>query len=107
MPIKKTKMPHRLCCLFDRTNMQRGCKWQIVYGITVFADLQGPFDAVQFGASGHKLYKAGITNNFLSVFSSFLTDRFYRNFVNSCAKDWACTTIGVSQGSLLSALLYS
>ena len=72
------------------------------YGIAVFADLQGAFDAVWRKGALYKLHKAGITNNLLSVFSSFLTDRLYRNLVNSYTSDWAYTTTGVPQGFLLS-----
>ena len=49
--------------------------------IVVFGDLLGAFDAVWRKGVLYKLHKAGITNNLLSVFSSFLTDRFYRNLV--------------------------
>ena len=76
------------------------------YGIAVFADLQGAFDAVWRKGAINKLLKAGITNNLLSVFSSFLRDRFYRNLVNSYTSDWACTTTGVLQGSLLSSFTF-
>ena len=41
-----------------------------------------------------------------SVFSSFLTDRFYRNLGNTCTSDWACTTTGVLQGFLLSLCIF-
>ena len=76
------------------------------YGIAVFADLQGAFDAVWRKGALYKLHKAGITNNLLSVFSSFLTDRLYRNLVNSYTSNWACTTTGVPQGSLLSPFIF-
>ena len=75
------------------------------YGIAGFADLQGAFDAVWGKGALNKLHKAGITNN-LSVFSSFLTDGFSRNLVNSHTSDWACTTTSVPQGSLLSPLKF-
>ena len=52
------------------------------------------------------MHKVGITNNLFSVFSSFLTDRFYRNLVNSYTNDWACTTTGVPQGSLLNSFIF-
>ena len=52
------------------------------------------------------MHKVGITNNLFSVFSSFPTDRFYRNLVNSYTNDWACTTTGVPQGSLLSSFIF-
>ena len=45
------------------------------YGIPVFADLQGAFDEVLMKGAVHKLHRAGITNNLLSVFTAFwLTD---------------------------------
>ena len=50
--------------------------------------------------------KQVITNNLLSGFSSFLTDRLYRNLGNSYTSDWACTTTGVPQGSLLSPFIF-
>ena len=76
------------------------------YGIAVFSDLHGASDAVWRKGTLYKLYKAGITNNLLSVFSSFLTERLYRNLVNSYTSDWACTTTGVPQGSLLSPFIF-
>ena len=76
------------------------------YDIAVFADLQGAFDAVWKKGALYKLHKAGITNNFLSVFSSFLTDRVYRNLFNSYTSDWACTTTGVPHRSLLSPFIF-
>ena len=68
------------------------------YSIDVFADLLGAFDAVWRKGALYKLHKAGITNNLLSVFSSFLTGRSYRNLVNSYTSDWASTNTGVPQG---------
>ena len=52
------------------------------------------------------MHKAGITNNLLLVFSSFLTDRFCRNLVDSYISDWAGTTTGVPQLSLLSLFIF-
>ena len=43
-----------------------------------------------------------ISLTIFSVFSSFLTDRLYRN---SYTSDWAYTTTGVPQGSLLSPFI--
>ena len=74
------------------------------YGIAVFADLQGAFHAVWGKGALYKLHKAGITNNLLSVFSSFLTDRFYRNLVNSYTNEWVCTTTDVPQRFFFIAL---
>ena len=89
--------------------IERMCEWVASgkYGIIVFADLLGAFDAVWRKGALHKLlHKAGITNNLLSVFSSFLTDRLYRNLVNSYTSDSACTTTGVPRGSLLSSFIF-
>ena len=57
------------------------------YGIAVMADLEGAFDTVWREEAIYKLHKAGINNNLLSVFSSFLSDRFSRNLVNSYTID--------------------
>ena len=76
------------------------------YGLAVFDDLQGAFDAVLRKGPLYNLHKAGITNHLLSVFSSFLTDKSYKNLVNSYTSDWACTTTGVPQGSVLSPFIF-
>ena len=76
------------------------------YGNAVFANLQGVFDAAWRKGALCKLHKAGITNNLLSVFSSFLTDRLYRNLINSYTSDWACTTTLIPQGFLLSLFIF-
>ena len=57
--------------------IEQMCEWgaSSKYYIAVFADLQGAFDAVWRKGALYKLRKAGITNNLLSVFSSFLRDR--------------------------------
>ena len=76
------------------------------YGIAVMADLEGAFDPVWREGAIYKLHKAGINNNLLSVFSSFLSDRYSRNLVNSHTSDWFQTTLGVPQGSILSPLIF-
>ena len=53
------------------------------YGIVVFADLQGAFDSVWRKGALYKLHQAGIKSHLLAVFSSFFTDRSFRNLVNS------------------------
>ena len=70
------------------------------------ADLEGAFDTVWREGAIYKLHKAGINNNLLSVFSSFLSDRYSRNLVNSHTSDWVQTTLGVPQGSILSPLIF-
>ena len=52
------------------------------------------------------MHKASINNNLLSVVSNFLTDRLYRNLVNSYTSDWACITTSIPQGSLRSPLIF-
>ena len=75
------------------------------YDISVFANLQGAFDVVWRKGAQYKSHKAGITNNLLSVFSSFLIERFYGNVVDSSPAPLtgACsTTTDVPQGSIIS-----
>ena len=58
------------------------------------------------GGRGHysyKLHKAGITI-FSQSFPAFSLT--YTNLVNSCTRDWACTTTSVPQGSLLSPFIF-
>ena len=76
------------------------------YGIAVMADLEGAFDTVWREGAIYKLHKAGINNNLLLVFSSFLSDRYSRNLMNSHISDWFQTTLGVPQGSILSPLIF-
>ena len=75
-------------------------------GIVVFADLQGAFDSVWRKGALYKLHQAGINSNLLSVFSSFFTDRSFRNLVNSYTSEWSFSYTGVPQGSLLSPLIF-
>ena len=70
------------------------------------ADLEGAFDTVWREGAVYKLHEASIKNNLLSVFCSFLQDRFSRNLVNSYSSDWFLTDVGVPQGSLLSPLIF-
>ena len=69
------------------------------------ADLEGAFNSVWREGALYKLHMAGINNNVLAV-SSFLTDRVCRNLVNSCQGPWLETQLGVTQGSLLSRLIF-
>ena len=75
------------------------------YGKAVMADLEGAFDIVWREGAIYKVHKTGINKNFLSVFSSFLSDRCYRNIVNSHTSNWFQTTLGVPQGSMLIPLI--
>ena len=76
------------------------------YGIAAFADLQGAFDSVCRKGALYKLHKAGINSNLLSVFSSFFTNRSFRNLVNSYTSEWSFHYTDVPQGSLLSPLIF-
>ena len=76
------------------------------YGIVVFADLQGAFDSVQRKRALYKLRQAGINSNLLAVFSSFLTDRSFRNLVISYTSEWSFSYTGVPQGYLLRPLIF-
>ena len=53
------------------------------YGIAAMADLERAFDTILREVAIYKLHKSGINNNFLSFFSSFLSDKYSRNLVNS------------------------
>ena len=56
-------------------------------GVLVMVDLEGDFEAIWRNGAIHKLHKAGLRNNLLSVFSSFLNDKHSRNLVNSYTND--------------------
>ena len=47
------------------------------------ADLERAFDNIWREVVIYKLHKAGLNKNFLSFFSSFLSDKYSRNLVNS------------------------
>ena len=70
------------------------------------ADLEGASDTVWGESAICKLQKAGTNNNLLSVFSSFFSDRYSRNLVNSPTNDWFQTTLRVPQGSILSPPIF-
>ena len=76
------------------------------YGIAVFADLQGAFDSVWRKGALYKLHRAGINSNLLAVFSTFFTDRSFRDLVNSYTNEWSFSYTGVPQGSVRSALIF-
>ena len=76
------------------------------YGIVVFADLQVAFESVWKKGALDKLHQTGINSNLLAVFSSFFTDRSFRNLVNSYTNEWSFSYTGVPQGSLLSPLIF-
>ena len=71
-----------------------------------FIDLEGAFDAVWRKGLLHKLSALGVKGRLYKAIESFLNSRFSRSYVNSFVSDWIETTIGVPQGSVLSALLF-
>ena len=76
------------------------------YGIAIMADLEGAFYSIWTEDATYKLYKAEITNNLLLVLTGFLKHCQYRNLVNTHTGNWSSTTSGVSQGSILSTLIF-
>ena len=58
----------------------------------IIADLEGAFDTVW---KEGVIYKSGINNNLLSVFSSLLSGRYSRNLVNSHTNNWSQITLRV------------
>ena len=75
------------------------------YGAAVMAVLKGAFDAVWRNEAIFKLHQAGISNNLLSVFASFLQNRYSQNLVNSHCSNWFETLKRVPQVSILISLL--
>ena len=53
-----------------------------------------------------KLERIGISENLLSLLNSFLSNRFQRVVINGQYSSWSPVLAGVSQGSILEALLF-
>ena len=53
-----------------------------------------------------KLERIGISGNLLSLLNSFLSNRFQRVVINGQNSSWSPVLAGVSQGSILEALLF-
>ena len=53
-----------------------------------------------------KLERIGISGNLLSLLNSFLSNRFQRVVINGQYSSWSPVLAGVSQGSILEALLF-
>ena len=100
---KNKNAPQALLPLVEQMHT---CITEGKFGIAVMADLQGAFDAVWRDGAIYKLHQAGIKGNLLSLFGSFLEDRYSRNMVNSHTSEWFETKIGVPQGSILSPLIF-
>ena len=76
------------------------------YGIAIMADLEGAFDSVWTLGALCKLHKAGISENLLLIFASFMSNRQQRNLVNTHVDEWSKSETGVPQGSILSPLIF-
>ena len=76
------------------------------FGIAIMADLEGTF--ILFRDQEHyKLHKAGISENLLLIFASFMSNRQQRNLVNTHVDGWSKSETGVPQGSILLYILVS
>ena len=76
------------------------------YGIVIMADLEGAFDSVCRLRAVSKLHKAGVSENLLLIFASFMNKRQQRNLVNTHIDEWSKSETGVPQGSVLSPLIF-
>ena len=54
----------------------------------------------------YKLHKARIKDNLLSLFSSFLSSRCYKELLNTHISHWFLTCTVVRQGSILGPLIF-
>ena len=70
------------------------------------ADLEGAFDYIWMLRALYKLHKAGISENLLLIFTSFMRNRQQRNLVNTPVYEWSTSETGVPQGSILSPLIF-
>ena len=69
-------------------------------------DLEGALDAIWRKGLICKLYKAGVKGMLLRILDRFLTNRFSRNLVNGYVSEWFESNNGLSQGSILSPVLF-
>ena len=77
------------------------------YGIVIMADLEGAFDSVWRLRAVSKLHKAGVSENLLLIFASFMNKRQQRNLVNTYRsvvkiRNWGSTRICIKPINLLS-----
>ena len=70
------------------------------------ADLEGAFDATQRKGLMCKIYDCGIKGNLFIITNSYLENRKAQNLVNNFTSDWFYTTKGLSQGSIISPILF-
>ena len=69
-------------------------------------DILKAFDKVWHDGLLYKLESISISGNLLSLFRSFLNDRYQRVVINGQHSDWAPILAGVPQGSILGLLLF-
>ena len=72
----------------------------------VFCDVSKAFDRVWHKGLLCKLRAAGVSGNFLSWFSSYLSGRRQRVIIPGTQSDWKHIHAGVPQGSILGPLLF-
>ena len=65
------------------------------YGIAIMADLEGAFDSVWRLGALYKLHKAGISENLLLIFASFMRNCQQRNLVSTHVDVWSRSETGV------------
>ena len=71
-----------------------------------FLDISKAFDKVWQEGLIFKLEHIGTSGNLLSLFKSFLSNRFQRVVLNGQCSNWSLVLDGVSQGSILGPLLF-
>ena len=67
----------------------------------VFCDISKAFDRGLHSGLLHKLRAAGVTENILNWFKSYLADRKQRIVLPNAVSEWKFITAGVPQGSIL------